>query len=839
MSRWIAAIVAVFLVFSETPAFAASTGLVRGVITESGTPRQGVTVTLTGEGSRFVATTNDRGQYSFASVPFGHYHLLFHLSGAEDKTAEVDVTSDSVATIDVDLLKTIAITSTTATAGVGGTPVAATTIDNSQIETSPVRNSLDRLVETVPGAVQFSYNEPVINGFHGVTYEIDGAPLPLATTSNFAEILDPRDINSLEVITGAIPAEFGGDRMGAVVNIITDRFEDIPEGTYGTITGGAGNQGQAVGQFSTVSRFGNNEFFLSLNNSSTDRGLDAPTLVAVHDASSANDEFLRWVSKLNDRSTIAADYGAQFSQYQIPINPCSPSVSGGVTGCATVNSSDPIWALPNTDDAQLEYDRFANLNFTQTSKDGNGVFQLIPWYRSTRVDYDGDLAADVQGYQPNFSCVPAGNPDNYPDCNIDGVTSNYLNNVGLEQSSYASYVGVRTSLLRSSDKHTWKVGIDVNRENATGSQTYACYYIDCDVPGGKTTPVVADAANGYPLGYYAASSAQAQAGSQFGAYAQDKWQPSPNVAFDYGVRWDHSEGYTSGYMIEPRIGINVGDGKKNVAHVFYGRYYAAPLLEDVRQACVIFAAQSASGTGNAGCATTKPPYDLKPEMDSYFEIGLQHTFSGNLTGWTNIFEKNVVNVLDTTELLNTPLFAVYNNSIGHNVGVELRLQDRQSNGNDWFLTSTVSSSYAGGISGSTFLFPVDVNAGLPIASAAQLSIEDHSQDVDSTAGYTARFGNDRAWFATLQGDYGSGFPVQFENVNGASFSGTLPAHTTLDFSGGRIVLPGRGPDSQGLGVTLDVLNLLNHQYVIKVANGFNTTQYANGRNFLVRVTDPF
>ncbi len=836
MFRWIAAIVAVCVLFPAVPALAASTGFVRGVVTQSGTPRQGATVTLTGEGSRYVTTTNANGQYSFASVPFGHYHLIFHLSGAEDKTAEVDVSSDSVATIDVDLLKTIAITSTTATAGVGGTPVAVTTIDSSQIQTSPVRNSLDRLIETVPGAVQFSYNEPVINGFHGVTYEIDGAPLPLATTSNFAEILDPKDINSLEVITGAIPAEFGGDRMGAVVNIITDRFEDIPEGTYGLITGGAGNQAQALGQLETVSRFGDNEFFLSLNNSSTDRGLDAPTLTAVHDASSANDEFLRWVSKLSDRSTIAADYGAQFSQYQIPINPCSPSAVGGVDSCATYNPNDPIFAIPGTDDTQLEYDRFANLNFTQTSKDGNGVFQLIPWYRSTRVDYDGDLAADVLGYGPNFSCVPAGNPDNYPDCNIDGITSNYLNNVGLAQTTYASYVGIRTSLLRSSDKHTWKVGLDVNRENASGSQTYACYYIDCNIPGGKTTPVVADAATGYPLGYYAASSAQAQAGSQIGLYAQDKWQPTQNVDFDYGVRYDHSTGYTSGYMIEPRIGINVSDGKKNVAHVFYGRYYAAPLLEDVRQACVIFASQS--GVNN-GCATTKPPYDLKPENDAYFELGLQHTFSGNLVGWANIFQKSVVNVLDTTELLNTPLFAVYNNAIGRNTGLELRLQDRMSNGNNWFFTSTISGSYAGGISGSTFLFPVDVNMGLPIASPAQLSLEDHSQTVDSTLGYTAHFGASRAWYATLQGDYGSGFPVQFENVNGASLTGTLPAHTTIDFSGGRIVLPGKGPDSQGLGITLDMLNLLNHQYVIKVANGFNTTQFANSRTFMVRLTQPF
>ncbi len=822
MSRWIAAAIAACMLLSGLPALAAETGIVHGVITESGTPTSGASLTLTLTGGRtvFTTTTNARGEYSFPVVPFGHYRLTVHANGATDRTTEIDVHTDTVATLNIDLLKTIVVTAVTANGGVGGTPVAATTIDNAQIQNSPTRDSLNRLIETVPGIVQFSYNEPVANGFHGITYQIDGAPLPLATTSNFAEIVDPRYVNSLEVLTGAIPAEYGGDRMGAVVNIVTDRFENLPEGTYGTITGGAGNQAQALGEFDTVSRFGNNEFFVSVNNSSTSRGLDAPTNVAIHDASSSSDEFLRWVSKLSDRATIAADFSNQFAQFQIPIN-TDPN-----------NPNDPIYAIPSTDDTQLEYNRFANLNFTQISRDGNGVFQVIPWYRSTRVDYNGDLGADVQGMGPNFGCSPQGDPDNYPDCNVDGITPNFINNVGLQSSTYANYLGLRVSELRSSDRHTWKIGMDVNRENVTGSQTYACYYVNCNLPGNTTPAIPATPANGYPLGYYAASSAQAQAGSQVGLYAQDKWQAAQNVVFNLGVRYDHSTGYTSGYMIEPRLGVNVSDGGKNIYTIFYGRYYAAPLLEDVRQACVIFAAQN-------GCATTTPPYDLQPEMDSYYETGLQHTFNGNLVGWVNIFEKNVVNILDTTQLLNTPIFAVYNNAIGHNQGVEIRLQDHTSAGSDWFFSATISGSYAGGISGSTFLFPPNINMGLPLSSPAQLSLEDHSQTVDSTAGYTAHFGAGRTWYATLQANYGSGFPVQFENANGASLSGTLPAHTTFDLSAGRIVLPGKGLGSQGLGVTLDVLNVLNDQYVIKIANGFNTTQIANERSFLLRLTTPF
>ncbi len=67
----------------------------------------------------------------------------------------------------------------------------------------------------------------------------------------------------------------------------------------------------------------------------------------------------------------------------------------------------------------------------------------------------------------------------------------------------------------------------------------------------------------------------------------------------------------------------------------------------------------------------------------------------------NFFEKSVSNVLDTTQFLNTPLFAVYNNAIGIDHGLEIRLQDKTLAGDQWFFSGTYSGSYAGGISGST------------------------------------------------------------------------------------------------------------------------------------------
>ncbi len=799
MSRFLAALVAALLALSFTaPVLAATTGLVRGKVTIDGKPAANANVTLEGQGSLFKTTADASGDYVFPLVPFGTYRAIAQATGIHEVEVLVTVVSGRVATVNIDLsthLKQIALTTVTARAGSEGNPASVNILSRTDVQTSPVNNSLDRLLETLPGVVQFSYNEPVINGFHGVTYNIDGAPLPLGTTSNFAEIIDPKVINSIEVLTGDIPAEYGGDRMGGVVNIISNRPTDLPEGTYGTITGGIGNQGQGLGEFDLQSRYGQSEFFLSANAETTNRGLDAPTYIPINDAASNNDQFFRFMTQLSPRTSLAFDYSNQFSQFQIPIN-TDPN-----------NPTDPVISAPGTLDTQLEYERFSNLNFTQISQDGNGIFQVIPWWRSTRIDYYGDLPLDVLAVEPDFTVCP-------PTC------AKTVHLVGLNQGTYASYVGLRASDFRATKDHAWKIGVDISRENATAYQEFACYYVHCAASGTVATPF-----------YPAYTTPQAQAGSQIGIYAEDRWRETPNITWSYGLRYDASTGYVSGNQISPRVGVNIWDGGKNVVHAYYGRFYAAPLLEDVRQACVLLSAQQA-------CSTTHPVYDLKPESDAYYEMGDVFSFNPRFTLGVNVFQKSVVNVLDTTQLFNTPIFAVYNNSIGINHGLELRLQDQELTGDQWFLTGTISGSYAACISGSEFLFPPNVNVP-GVSCQAQLSLEDHSQTVDSTAAYTHHFGPaPKLWYVTLQGNYGSGFPVQFQDAN-VNLKGTLPAHTTLDFALGRLITPGRPGEDQGLGLSLQVLNLLNHQYVIKVANGFNTTQIANGRNFLLRLSAPF
>ena len=67
---------------------------------------------------------------------------------------------------------------------------------------------------------------------------INGVPVTENMSAIFATSLDPRTASHVEVLTGGIPAEFGGP-LGAVVNVNTKSGLDMP--ISGEITGNIGS----------------------------------------------------------------------------------------------------------------------------------------------------------------------------------------------------------------------------------------------------------------------------------------------------------------------------------------------------------------------------------------------------------------------------------------------------------------------------------------------------------------------------------------------------------------------------------------------------------------------
>ena len=737
------------------PAFADTSGFVRGTVVLNGAPTAGLRVVLTGERTTFETATDVKGAFAFSQVPFGTYTIVARAGGVKEVSEPVVVRTGQVATVtlalgDLRLLGRVGAT----TRGVSGTPVSQNAITKTLIAALPANDSLNSIVQTVPGIVKFSYNEPVAHGFHGLIYEIDGAPLPQTTSSNFAEIIDPKNVDSIEVFTGAFPAEFGGTREGAVVNILTKRAGDPTSGGSGALEVEGGGYGYAKSSISRGFSIGAAKLFLNVNSQRTGRGLDAPTFVPVHDKSAQSDQFLRFLTPLGKGNTLAIDASNQLAQFQIPINPAA-------------NPNDPVLNSPTQDDVQREYDRFVNLVFTHTNEAGNGYYQVIPWARYGRVAYDGDLAQALLG---TFTAA-------------DGTVSPLQ---GLRQDRVAAYQGLRFASFKASGRHAIKYGLEGSVEQFHSN--------------------VRIAQQGLPdfLDNVAAH------GSQVAAYVQDKWAPANNVSVELGLRYDRSTGFVNGNQLSPRVGINVSPDRKNILHAYFGRLYAAPALEDVRRAAVI--------TGATTNAT--PVYDLKPEHDTYIEAGIAHTFAPEFRGYVNYWTRNVSNVLDTSQLANTPIFALFNNAAGRAEGLEVRLDRTLRNRASWFISGSASRSYAGGVSGGSFV--VD-----PASLPPGLQPEDHDQSFAANGAYTHRFGPTHNWFATLQSEYGTGYPVNFQ-----AGIARLPAHLTFD------VALGREAENGKLGFSLTAQNLTNRKYILKIANGFNTTQWAPGAAIALKVSAP-
>lgn len=774
-ARWAAALaVLVVLLGLCGPAWADVVGVVRGTLLgPDAHPAAEVVVTLSGGGADLTATTDAGGRFAFPRVPFGRY-TLHAVAGGASVDRSLNVTTGTV--VDLELVPTKVIGGARGTmTGVHGNPISVNTLSAGEIATLPVNTSISRVIETLPGVVRFSYDEPVVDGFHGVTYELDGAPLPSSTSSNFANLIDPREAGAIEVFTGSFPAEFGGQRMGAVVNVRSLAFAG--PAPPGLITLGAGELGTQEGQLQKQFTLGRAQISFAADNLTSDRGLDTPAENAIHDRSSTANQFLRIGFPLDARDSLALDLANQYATYQIPVNTDPTDINAGSV------------TLPNQDDVQREYDRFAALSFTRNDADGNGYLRIVPWTRYNRVVYDGDLPADVGGYvigtadSPQTCPVAVGNGFDCP--------SN-----GLFQDRAAAYVGLRASKGRTIGKHTLSYGIDLQQENFDSNVAIA--FAPSENPNGPAAGPFLDVT--------------AQRGSNTGAYLEDVWTPNARLAIKPGLRYDHSTGYVSGAQLSPRFEIDQTIAPATVAHAYIGRYYAAPGLEDTRREAVITATAS----------TANPVYDLLPERDTLLEAGVAHDFGADRRAYVNAFDRTVVNVLDTTNLLNTPLFAVYNSAIGVDRGIEGHFE-QSSPTTSVGVSFTYSLSLAGGVSGGTFLFaPPDV-------ADLTLQPEDHDEAYVGDAYLTRHFGAGLKSYATLEAQYGSGFPVAFLNGTG----GRLPAHFQANVALGRL------PVGHNVGFEFSVDNLLDHRWLIKVDNGFNTTQWNAPRRAIFRLLFPW
>ena len=281
---------ALFFAIAPTMAQLGNSGSLAGTVKDpSGGVVAGASVAISYPVSGFQrqATTDADGNFKFTNVPFNPYHLTVTAEGFAPFTEDVDVRSLVPLALEVRLKLATSATSITVEAGgadlIETEPSAHTDVDTGLIEKLPLESqssSVSSLVTLAsPGVVADS------NGlFHGLgdhaenSFSVDGQPITDQQSKVFSNQIPLDSIQSLEVVSGGPPAEYG-DKTSLVIKVTTRSGVGVRKPT-GSLTSSYGSFGSVTGGFQLAyggEKWGN---FIAANRLNTSRFLDPPEFQA-------------------------------------------------------------------------------------------------------------------------------------------------------------------------------------------------------------------------------------------------------------------------------------------------------------------------------------------------------------------------------------------------------------------------------------------------------------------------------------------------------------------------------------------------------------------------------
>ena len=198
--------------------------------------------------------------------------------------------------------------------------------------------SLNQVVLQSPGVWQDSFGQIHIRGeMANIQYRIDGVQIPEGL-SFFGQALQSRLANSVSVLTGTLPAQYGINTAG-VIDIQTKTGFTNP-GLALSMYGGSWNWLQP--SFEEGGHSGPVDWYITGDYLQNDRGIENPvsSYNALHDTTNQFHGFAH-VSGIIDESTrLSLLVGAYSGQFQIPNSPGQPTTPGlSVNGISTYSSA--------------------------------------------------------------------------------------------------------------------------------------------------------------------------------------------------------------------------------------------------------------------------------------------------------------------------------------------------------------------------------------------------------------------------------------------------------------------------------------------------------------------
>ncbi|NUQ27391.1 MAG: TonB-dependent receptor [Acidobacteriaceae bacterium] len=594
------------IVLLSARAYAQGTaGSVSGVVTDStGAVISGALVTITNpvSGHAQTATTGSDGRYTVSNLPFGRYHASAAAQGFQPQASDVQLRSAAIASLDFHLAvfagNEVVTVEADAEDLINRDPVASTAIDRSLYEKLPTESTAAPLSSLVtlstPGIASDSNGLFHPMGEHAdTTYSIDGQPVSDQQSRVFGNQLSVNAIQSVNVIEGIPPAEYG-DKASLVVQTTTRSGLDSKQPT-GTISASYGSFGSATLSGAVgigTQHFGN---FVSLDGVNSGRYLDTPEFRPLHAHGNNQNFFDRFDFKPDDRNTFQLNLSASRSWFQTP-NQYDQEAAGQDQRAKILSYNiSPSWTHV--------------LNPSM-------LFSVNPYLR-----------------QDNFHYYPSDNVFN--DLPATLSQSRRLQNAGIK-TDFSWTKGINTLKVGANFYHTFlhegfSLGITDPGYNDPSSDQYNPNLAPYDLTRG-----------GSLYRFNGRTDIKQEA-----VYVQDSllWR---GIELQLGVRADNYSGLSSRSMVQPRLGLSYQVKQTNtVLRAGYGKLFLTPYNENL-------IASSSTGVGGLSNGVFAAEA-LKPAGRDQYNVGFEQGFGKHFVVTGEYFWKYTDRDFDFSVLFNTPL----------------------------------------------------------------------------------------------------------------------------------------------------------------------------------------
>jgi hypothetical protein len=755
------------LVALHASAQGGNAGVIRGTVTDpTGAVIPNATVHLTNPRSGLdrTVTSDAQGQFVFDNITFDAYQVAVTANGFAPQRKSVDI--HSVVGTNLNVILQIATADSTVTVEAQGDlvetdPTFHTDVDREDFIKVPLESessSLSSLVTaTTPGVSADS------NGlFHGLgdhasnSFSVDGQSITDQQSKVFSNQIPANSIQSIEVISGAPPAEYGG-KTSLVIVATTRSGQGVTKPT-GSISSSYGAFGSATAGFDLAyggKSWGN---FVEMDGLNSGRFLDPPEFQVFHDKGNEQNFFDRVDYMFSAANSMHLDVNYSRSWFQTPNSFDSVDVQNVVSGGT---SASPVFSSVGNADQRSKIGTI-NVSPTYTHViNNNSVLNLGAFVRRDEYNYypSGNPLADLGPANLQTSSI-----SQYRTLTNSAVHSDYSYAKGIHTIKLGAQYG--QTFLNENDNlgvvdPTYSLSAPC--VNASGNPVPG-YTDPSQCPGGVAGRNPNYLAVLAPYDLTRGGSYYSYAGhtdvKELGLFAEDQLKVR-NWLFSLGLREDVYNGLTDANQTEPRVGIayNVKP-TATVLRISYARTLETPFNENLvlsSEGCsnAVLAPLLACSSGVSG--------RLDPGFRNEFHAGLQQALGKRVVVSGEYIWKYTHNAFDFSVLGNTPItFPIdwHNSKIpGYALDVEV---PQYHNVSAYVVMSSVAARF----------FPPQVaGAGATVGSTGLPFRIDHDEKFNQTSHLQYTFSHGKV----LSGLWG-GFNWRYDS---GQVAGSVPCYNPL------------------------------------------------------------